>query len=232
MKNISFEITLTMVITVITTIIPVSAQSPSVPSEVVPSVQDYLQIASATVTNQTGGQLMNAQISTLGEIPADFDGEDGDESRTGFGYGILSTGPSNMIVVATDLGLEKEEETTAEPGLATDIEETISDREENVVSSNGLELHFVEMTPMVSQQCIGKGDYEVKINSTEQNPKFNPGYSLQVEDRSITIENIKSTDLGSDIDSVVSFSVVPVYDDTEVIRDEGDEGDEGDDNQP
>jgi hypothetical protein len=30
-----------------------------------------------------------------------------DESRTGFGYGILSTGPSNMIVVATDLGLEK-----------------------------------------------------------------------------------------------------------------------------
>ena len=137
-----------------------------------------------------------------------------------------------MIVVATDLGLEKEEETTAEPGLATDIEETVGDIEENVVSSNGLELHFVEMTPMVSQQCIGKGDYEVKINSTEQNPRFNPGYSLQVEDGSIIIENIKSTDLGSDIDSVVSFSVVPVYDDTGVIGDGGDEGDEGDDNQP
>jgi hypothetical protein len=59
-KNIPFEITLTMATAVITTIIPVSAQSPSVPSEVVPSVQDYLQIASATVTNQTGGQLMNA----------------------------------------------------------------------------------------------------------------------------------------------------------------------------
>ena len=73
-----------------------------------------------------------------------------------------------MIVVATDLGLEKEEETTAEPGLATDIEETVGDIEENVVSSNGLEPHFVKMTPMVSQQCIGKGDYEVKINSTEQ----------------------------------------------------------------
>ena len=237
MKNTLFEITLTMVIALITTIIPVSAQSPSVPSEVFPSVQDYPQIASATVTNQTGGQLMNVQISTIGEIPAASDGEDGDESRTGFGYGILSTGPSNMIVVATDLGLEKEE-TTAEPGLATDIEETVGDIEENVVRSNGLELHFVEMTPMVSQQCIGKGDYEVKINSTEQNPRFNPGYSLQVEDGSITIENIKSTDLGSDIDSVVSFSVVPVYDDTEVIRDEGDEGDEGnegdegDDNQP
>ena len=139
-----------MAIALITTIIPVSAQSPSIPSEVVPSVQDYLQIASAAVTNQTGGQLMNVQISTIGEIPAAFDAEDGDESRTGFGYGILSTGPSNMIVVATDLGLEKEEETTAEPGIATDIEETVGDREENVVSSNGLELHFVEMTPMVS----------------------------------------------------------------------------------
>jgi hypothetical protein len=157
------------------------------------------------------------------------DGEDGDESRTGFGYGILSTGPSNMIVVATDLGLEKEEETTAEPGIATDIEETVGDTEENVVSSNGLELRFVEMTPMGSQHCIGKGDYEVKINSTEQNPRFNPGYSLQVEDGSIIIENIKSTDLGSDIDSVVSFSVIPVYDDTELIRDEEDEGD---DNRP
>ena len=43
----------------------------------------------------------------------------------------------------------------------------MGDREENVVSSNGLELHFVEMTPMVSQQCIGKADYEVKIDSTE-----------------------------------------------------------------
>ena len=66
---------------------------------------------------------MNVQISTRGEIPAASDGEDGDESRARFGYGILSTGPSNMIVVATDLGLE-EEETTTEPGLATDIEET------------------------------------------------------------------------------------------------------------
>ena len=139
-----------MAIALITTIIPVSAQSPSIPSEVVPSVQDYLQIASAAVTNQTGGQLMNVRISTIGEIPAASDGEDGDESRTGFGYGILSTGPSNMIVVATDLGLEKEEETTAEPGIATDIEETVGVIEENVVSSNGLELHFVEMTPMVS----------------------------------------------------------------------------------
>ena len=58
----------------------------------------------------------------------------------------------------------------------------MGDIEENVVSSNGLELHFVEMTPMVSQQCIGRGDHEVKVKSTEQNPRFNPGYSLQVED--------------------------------------------------
>ena len=43
MKNISFEITLTMAMALITTIIPVSALSPSVPSEVVPSVQDFLQ---------------------------------------------------------------------------------------------------------------------------------------------------------------------------------------------
>jgi hypothetical protein len=150
LSTLVYEKYITMAIALITTIIPVSAQSPSIPSEVVPSVQDYLQIASAAVTNQTGGQLMNVQISTIGEIPAAFDAEDGDESRTGFGYGILSTGPSNMIVVATDLGLEKEEETTAEPGIATDIEETVGVIEENVVSSNGLDLHFVEMTPMVS----------------------------------------------------------------------------------
>ena len=49
---------------------------------------------------------MNAQISTMGEIPAASDDEDGEESVTGFGYGILSTGPSNMITVATDMGLE------------------------------------------------------------------------------------------------------------------------------
>jgi hypothetical protein len=233
MNNISFEITLTIVVVSMTVLIPISAQSSSVPSELVPSVQDYLQIASATVTNQTGGQLMNAQISTIGDIPAAADKENGDESGSGFGYGILSTGPSNMIVAITDLGLEKEE-TIVESGEAIDIEETVGDGEENVVSSNGLELHFVEMTPMVSQQCVGKGDYEVKINATEQNPRFNPGYSLQVEGGSITVENIKATDLGSDIDSVVSFTMVPVYDKTEVIGGgEGDGGDdEDDDDQP
>ena len=50
--------------------IPVSGQSPSTPTQVVPSVQDHLQITAASITNQTGGQLTNAQISTMGEIPA------------------------------------------------------------------------------------------------------------------------------------------------------------------
>ena len=97
----------------------------------VPSVQGYLQIASATVTNQTGGQL-NVQISTIGEIPAASDGEDGDESRNGFGYGILSTGPSNMIVVATDLGLEQEEVTMPQPGAVTSLDQSAANLE-NVV---------------------------------------------------------------------------------------------------
>jgi hypothetical protein len=154
--------------------IPVSGQSPSTPTQVVPSVQDYLQITAATVTNQTGGQLMNAQISTMGEIPAASDDDDGEESGTGFGYGILSTGPSNMITVATDMGLEQEEATMPQPGAATNLDQSTANVE-NVVSSNGLELRFVEMTPMFSQQYLGKGDYEVKINATEQSPRFNPG---------------------------------------------------------
>ena len=57
--------------------IPVFGQSPSTPTQVVPSVQDYLQITAATVTNQTGGELMNAQINTMSEIPAASDNEDG-----------------------------------------------------------------------------------------------------------------------------------------------------------
>jgi hypothetical protein len=150
---------------------------------------------------------MDAQISTMGEIPAASDDEYGEESGTGFGYGILSTGPSNMITVATDMRLEKEDVTMPQPGAATDSGQSAADVE-NVVSSNGLELHLVKMTPMISQQCVGKGDYEVKINATEQGPRFNPGYSLDVEGQSITVGNIQAADLGSDIDSVVSFTVV------------------------
>jgi hypothetical protein len=92
-----------------------------------------------------------------------------------------------------------------------------------VASSNGLELHFVEMTPMISQQCVGKGDYEVKINATEQSPRFNPGYPLEVGSRSITVGDIRAADLGSDIDSVVSFTVVPVYDELGGEEEEGDD---------
>jgi hypothetical protein len=217
-RNIFFETFLAITLVVTMAMIPASGQSPSTPTQVVPSVQDYLQITAATVTNQTGGQLMSAQVSTMAEIPAASDDEDGEESGTGFGYGILSTGPSNMITVATDIG------------AATNLDQSAANAE-NVVSSNGLELHFVEMTPMISQQCVGKGDYEVKINATEQGPRFNPGYSLDMEGQSITVENIQAADLGSDIDSVVSFTVVPVYDEIGSEEEEGDD-DEDTDDQP
>jgi hypothetical protein len=229
-RNIFFETFLAITLVVTMAMIPVSGQSPSTPTQVVPSVQDYLQITAATVTNQTGGQLMNAQISTMGEIPTASDDEDVEESGTGFGYGILSTGPSNMITVATDMGLEKEEVTMPQPGAATNLDQSAASVE-NVVSSNGLELHFVEMTPMISQQCVGKGDYELKINATEQGPRFNPGYSLDMEGQSITVENIQAADLGSDIDSVVSFTGVPVYDEIGSEEEEGDD-DEDIDDQP
>ena len=85
-RNIFFETFLAITLIVTMAMIPVSGQSPPPPTQVVPSVQDYLQITAATVTNQTGGQLMNAQISTMGEIPAASDDEDGEESGTGFGY--------------------------------------------------------------------------------------------------------------------------------------------------
>jgi hypothetical protein len=87
-----------------------------------------------------------------------------------------------MITVTTDMGLEQEEVTISQTGAVTNLDQS-SANVENVVSSNGLELHFVEMTPMISQQCAGKGDHEVKINATEQSPRFNPGDSLEVEGR-------------------------------------------------
>jgi hypothetical protein len=55
-----------------------------------------------------------------------------------------------MITAATGMGLEKEEVTTPRPGAATNLDQSAANVE-NVVSSNGLELHFVEMTPMISQ---------------------------------------------------------------------------------
>ena len=171
---------------------------------------------------------MNAQISTMGEIPAASDDEDGEESGTGFGYGILSTGPSNMITVATDMGLEQEEVSTPEPGAVTNLDQSAANVE-SVVSSNGLELHFMEMTPMISQQCVDKGDYEVKINATEQGPRFNPGYSLEVLGQSITVGNIQAANLGSDIDSLVSFTVVPVYDELGGQEEDGDDDEDSGD---
>jgi hypothetical protein len=104
--------------------IPASGQSPPTSTQVVPSVQDYFQITSVTVTNQTGGQLMNAQISKMGEIPAASDYEEGEKIGTGFGYGILSTGLSNMITVTTDMGLEQEEVALPRTGALTNLDQS------------------------------------------------------------------------------------------------------------
>jgi hypothetical protein len=141
-RNIFFETFLAITMVVTMAMIPVSGQSLSTPTQVVPSVQDYLQITAATITNQTGGQLMNAQISTMAEIPATSDDEDEEESGTGLGYGILSTGPSNMITVATDMGLEREEVTMPQPGAVTNLDQSTANVE-NVVSPNGLDFTTV-----------------------------------------------------------------------------------------
>jgi hypothetical protein len=69
-RNILLQFFLAITLAVTMAMIPVSGQSTSTPTQGVPSVQDHLQITAATITNQTGGQLMNAQISTMGEIPA------------------------------------------------------------------------------------------------------------------------------------------------------------------
>ena len=156
--------------------------------------QDYLQIVSASVNNQTGGELMNIEINTADNIPI-ADGRK-DESENRFGYGVLSTGPRNVIVAVTDLGLEENKD---------------KDKNENVVSANGLELHILEMTRAISQQCVDKGNYEVKVVDSKQNPKFNPDYSLKVKGKKLTIEDVKSEDLNSDIDAVVSFTATPVF---------------------
>jgi hypothetical protein len=167
--------------------------------------QDYLQIVSASVNNQTGGELMNIEINTADNIPI-ADGRK-DESENRFGYGVLSTGPRNVIVAVTDLGLEENKD---------------KDKNENVVSANGLELHILEMTRAISQQCIDKGNYEVKVVDSKQNPKFNPDYSLEVKGKKLTIEDVKSEDLNSDIDAVVSFTATPIFE-TRGVGNEGNE---------
>ena len=141
------------------------------------AIQNYLQLRSATVTENGN---IDVDIRTGGNIPSE-------KGNSGFGYAVLTdVGDefvNNVLVTITDIGLD-------------DYDESRNDK---------LHTHVFDLTGDVSSDCSGS-DYEVDRSSSD-NEAFDTNYPLSIRDNEVSIDDVDTGDLAGDtVKAIGSFT--------------------------
>ncbi|MGI8833469.1 MAG: hypothetical protein ACR2IS_12660, partial [Nitrososphaeraceae archaeon] len=141
------------------------------------AIQNYLQLRSATVTENGN---IDVDIRTGGNIPSE-------KGNSGFGYAVLTdVGDefvNNVLVAITDIGLD-------------DYDESKNDK---------LHTHVLDLTGDVSSDCSGS-DYEVDGSSSD-NEAFDTNYPLSIRGNEVSIDDVDTGDLAGDtVKAIGSFT--------------------------
>jgi hypothetical protein len=158
-------------------ILALTVTGTTVSSNTAIAIQNYLQLRSATVTENGN---IDVDIRTGGNIPSE-------KGNSGFGYAVLTdVGDefvNNVLVAITDIGID-------------DYDESKNDK---------LHTHVLDLTGDVSSDCSGS-DYEVDRSSSD-NEAFDTNYPIDVKGNKISIDNIGTDDLASDtVKAIASFT--------------------------
>jgi hypothetical protein len=153
-------------------------------SKIAFAIEDYLQLRSATVTENGN---IDVDIQTGGNIPTQRD-------DTGFGYAVLTdVGDEfvdNVLVAVTHIGFD-------------DFDRSIEDNE--------FHTHVLDLTNDISSDCSGS-DFEVSRTSTD-NEAFDPNFPLSIQNNKISIDNIDTNDLAGDtVKAISSFTAEAIFD--------------------
>jgi hypothetical protein len=144
------------------------------------AIENYLQLRSANV-DYHGGDI-DVDIRTGGNIPSE-------SGNNGFGYAVLTDvgdeSVDNVLVAISDIGLKNNDKSTTK--------------------NDKLHTYVLDLTGDTSKACSGS-DYEVTKSSSD-NEAFDTSYPIEVKGNKISIDDVNTNDLASDIvKSIASFT--------------------------
>jgi len=146
---------------------------------------NYLKVKEADVEweNKGKGRVLDVEIETSGTVP--MDGKAG-----AFGYGALTDGTNNVVVLVTHLPIDDSSHENPKSGFHT---------------------HVLDLKQPTAA-CTG-ATLEVDLENSGKNTAFDANYGWSVKGSKIKIENIPVTDLGdAGVENLVTFTIKPVLD--------------------
>ncbi|BBA35488.1 uncharacterized protein sS8_3551 [Methylocaldum marinum] len=146
---------------------------------------DYLKVKESQVEWESKGKekALDIEIETSGAVP--MDGKAG-----AFGYGALTDGTNNVLVLVTHLPIQ--DSTHVDP-------------------KSGFHAHVLDLKQPTSA-CPG-ATLEVDLENSGNNKAFDANYTWSVKDKKIKIEDIPAGDLGdAGVENLVTFTIKPVLD--------------------
>lgn len=144
----------------------------------------YLQLKEAVEAGRKGlAKVLALEIETASPIP--INGKAG-----AFGYGALTDGPNNVLVLSTHLPINDSKYEQAPSGFHTHV------------------LNLKAPTP----NCAG-ASFEVDLPSSTKNTGFDANYPWSIKGSKIKVEKIPTADLGdAGVENIVSFTIKPILD--------------------
>lgn len=143
----------------------------------------YLVIKESEVEVESKGsnKTLDLEIETQAAIPVD--GKSG-----AFGYGALTDGGNNILVLVTHLPIDDSSYEQAESGFHAHV----------------LDLKAPGTT------CPG-ANFEVDLDNSGKNKAFDADYKWKVEGKKISAEKVPVADLGdAGVESIVAFTLKPI----------------------
>lgn len=149
------------------------------------SKPDYLLIKDAEVEVESKGshKTLELEIKTQAKIP--------DDGKAGaFGYGALTDGGNNVLVLVTHLPID-------------------DSSYEN--PTNGFHTHVLDLK--APTEACNKANFEVDLDNSGKNKAFDADYKWKVKGNQASVEGVPVEDLGdAGVEAVVSFILHPVLD--------------------
>ncbi len=144
----------------------------------------YLQLKEEVEAEWKGrAKLLELEIETAAPVP--MDGKAG-----AFGYGALTDGANNVLVLTSHLPIDDSKHEQAPSGFHTHV------------------LDLKAPTP----DCAG-ASFEVDLPSSAKNAGFDANYSWSIKGNKIEVDKVPAADLGdAGVENIVSFTIKPILD--------------------
>ncbi len=143
----------------------------------------YLQLKDVEAEWKGRAKTLELEFETSGPVP--MDGKAG-----AFGFGALTDGINNVLVLTSHLPID---DSTHEQ------------------ASSGFHTHVLDLKPPTS--ACAAANFEVDLENSGKNTAFDANYPWSINGNKIEVEKVPTADLGdAGVETLVSFTIKPILD--------------------